>query len=150
VSLGSGRFTWIARSESGRRYWVMRTDRGNRSASSRPRPGVEGYGPKANGREGTVEPSAASDFDSVRGPQTIEGSWGVWPAAGASQPRATASDLNVGSARQGRLPCGASWKWLRDQIGVTALTVAASVMSRSSQRNGADRLGCIDRLGPAP
>ncbi|HEV8699210.1 MAG TPA: DUF262 domain-containing protein [Candidatus Limnocylindrales bacterium] len=32
VSLGSGRFTWIARSESGRRYWVMRTDRGNRSA----------------------------------------------------------------------------------------------------------------------
>lgn len=32
VSLGSGRFTWIVRSESGRRYWVMRTDRGNRSA----------------------------------------------------------------------------------------------------------------------
>lgn len=32
VALGSGRFTWVARSASGRRYWVMRTDRGNRSA----------------------------------------------------------------------------------------------------------------------
>lgn len=32
VSLGSGRFSWVARSASGRRYWVMRTDRGNRSA----------------------------------------------------------------------------------------------------------------------